>query len=281
VADKSSQLVLSALSRTFTNPAGLPLHGGKATPGLFPNTAAGKQAAQRCLQDGFLRCASHPAEAPGEPASYEPTAGGLATTTSKKAKATPELYRITEKGTAWLLSQASPREVIEDFVRVLETRQTQMGDLLILVRQMQSSFEQLRANAEKVLQYVRQPGALSLFKNADESQPNYFWQPEASANGADRGDEAIDWPALVLDHLAKWQGGAASEDCPLPELYQQVNGWKPGMSIGRFHDALRQLVEANRIYLHPWTGPMYELPEPAFALLVGHEVAYYASYRKN
>ena len=277
MADKSSQLVLSALSRTFANPAGLPLHSGKATPGLFPNTAAGKQAAQRCLQDGFLRSAAPDSDS--DPAGYEPTAGGLATTTSKKAKATPELYRITEKGTAWLLSQASPREVIEDFVRVLEARQTQMGDLLILVRQMQTSFEQLRANAEKVLQYVRQPGALSLFKNADESQPNYFWQPEANS-GAERGDEAIDWSALVLDHLAKWQG-AGSEDCPLPELYQQVNGWKPGMSIGRFHDALRQLVETNRIYLHPWTGPMYELPEPAFALLVGHEVAYYASYRKN
>ena len=33
--------------------------------------------------------------------------------------------------------------------------------------------------------------------------------------------------------------------------------------------------------VHPWTGPMYEMPEPSFALLVGHEVAYYASYRKN
>lgn len=277
MADKSSQMVLSALSRTIANPSGLPLHGGKTTPGLFPNTAAGKQAAQRCLQDNWIRAASAPAET-SEGMSYEPNTGGLATTTSKKAKATPELYVITEKGMAWLMSQASPREVLEDFVRVLEARQTQMGDLLILVRQMQTSFEQLRVNAEKVLQFVQQPGALSLFKNSDASQPNYFWQPESNTS-SDRGEDTDDWPALLLDHLAKWQGGAA-EDCPLPELYRQINGWKPGMTVGRFHDALRQLYETNRIYLHPWAGPMYELPEPSFALLVGHEVVYYASYRK-
>lgn len=278
MADKSSQMVLSALSRTIANPTGLPLHGGKTTPGLFPNTAAGKQAGQRCLQDGWIRCATPPADLPPEAESFEPNSGGLATTTSKKAKALPDLYVITDKGMAWLMSQASPREVIEDFVRVLEERQTQMGDLLILVRQMQMSFDQLRTNAEKVLQFVQQPGALSLFKNSDESQPNYFWQPETNTKN-EPSDDAVDWPALLLDHLQKWQGGVA-EDCPLPDLYRQINSWKPGMTVGRFHDALRQLYETNRVYLHPWTGPMYEIPEPSFALLVGHEVAYYASYRK-
>lgn len=279
MADKSSQLVLTALSRTIAHPNGLPLHGGgKTTPGLFPNTAAGKQAAQRCLQDGWLRCVAASADGSSENASFEPNNGGLATTTSKKAKATPELYVITDKGMAWLMNQASPREVLGDFVRVLEERQTQLGDLLIFVRELQTSFEQLRTNAEKVLHYVQQPGALSLFKNSDDSQPNYFWQPEPSAN--DRGDDAVDWPALLLDHLAKWQGSAAAEDCPLPELFRQINSWKPGMTLGRFHDALRQLQETDRVYLHPWTGPLYEIPEPAFALLVGHEVAYYASYRQ-
>ncbi len=37
--------------------------------------------------------------------------------------------------------------------------------------------------------------------------------------------------------------------------------------------------QAGRIYVHPWTGPLHELPEPAYALLVGHEIAYYASLR--
>jgi hypothetical protein len=44
---------------------------------------------------------------------------------------------------------------------------------------------------------------------------------------------------------------------------------------------LRSLHDRERIYLHPWTGPLYALPEPAFALLIGHEVAYYASLRND
>lgn len=72
--------------------------------------------------------------------------------------------------------------------------------------------------------------------------------------------------------------GGRGQDCPLPELYRKL---EPGarLSIGHFHDCLRRLHEENQIYLHPWTGPLYALPEPAYALLVGHEIAYYASVR--
>jgi hypothetical protein len=52
------------------------------------------------------------------------------------------------------------------------------------------------------------------------------------------------------------------------------------LTIGQFHDGLRELHNREQVYLHPWTGPLYELPEPAYALLIGHEVAYYASERK-
>ena len=51
----------------------------------------------------------------------------------------------------------------------------------------------------------------------------------------------------------------------------------PELTIGAFHDTLRALQTAGDIYLHPWTGPLYDIPEPPYALLVGHEVAYYAS----
>ena len=38
--------------------------------------------------------------------------------------------------------------------------------------------------------------------------------------------------------------------------------------------------DLGKIYLHPWTGPLYDIPEPPYALLIGHEIAYYASIRK-
>jgi hypothetical protein len=53
------------------------------------------------------------------------------------------------------------------------------------------------------------------------------------------------------------------------------------MSLGSFHDALRRLQDAGQIYLHPWTGPLHEIPEPPCALLVGHVVAYYASINRS
>ena len=82
--------------------------------------------------------------------------------------------------------------------------------------------------------------------------------------------------ADIKARLSEWHAaGGAQADCPLPELYRKLDG----VSIGQFHDALRQLHDDHQIYLHPWTGPLYALPEPALALLVGHEVAYYASIR--
>ena len=85
--------------------------------------------------------------------------------------------------------------------------------------------------------------------------------------------------ADVKARLAEWHAQAgASQDCPLPDLYRKLES-SGKVSIGLFHDALRQLHDDHQIYLHPWTGPLYALPEPNFALLVGHGVGYYASIR--
>ena len=75
--------------------------------------------------------------------------------------------------------------------------------------------------------------------------------------------------------------GGAPDDCPLPELYRRLRDVHPALTIGQFHDGLRRLHEQEQVYLHPWTGPLYAMPEPAFALLIGHEVAYYASARSR
>jgi hypothetical protein len=84
---------------------------------------------------------------------------------------------------------------------------------------------------------------------------------------------------VILSHLARRDEAGASEDCPLPELFREARQSAPHLTIGRFHDGLRSLCDAGQIYLHPWTGPLYALPEPRYALLAGHEVAYYASQR--
>ncbi len=85
---------------------------------------------------------------------------------------------------------------------------------------------------------------------------------------------------LLLTRLGDWGSSAGvARDCPLPDLFGSLSTLEPSPTVGQFHDALRQLHADGRVYLHPWTGPLYALPEPPLALLVGHEIAFYASLR--
>ena len=237
MADKSNQIVLDALNRAAAEPAGLPLYGNKAHPGLFRNTNPAKQAAQRCKQEGLL----------------------CVVRTEAKGKTPRELCAITEKGLAYLLNEVSPRAILETLVRVLEARQGQIGELTELTREARAGLSTLQTTAERVLQAIEKATASNGFLSL--------------SNGSDA------WMPAVLTFLVQWQTSKPSEDCPLPELFRRARQTSPTITIGHFHDGLRRLHEQERIYLHPWSGPLYEIPEPQYALLVGHEIAYYASLR--
>ncbi len=266
MADKSTPLVLAALGRAATG-AGLPLHGGKSAPGLFPTTAAGKQAAQRCREEGLL------VEVPVEPGA---TPGANGATTLTRSRTAAPLFAITDKGLSYLLSQVSPRQAFEHFLEALQHRQAQLDELCTLARQTLAGTETLRTSVEKTLALLPTPGAASnghlkaLFSSflADTARPAAAPSPKEK-----------DLEAYVLQELGRWQHADSTEDCPLPHLYRHAAAQQPGLTIGRFHDLLRRLYESSQIYLHPWTGPLYQLPEPPYALLVGHEIAYYASLR--
>jgi hypothetical protein len=180
--------------------------------------------------------------------------------TETRAKTIQEICAITERGLTFLLAQTSPRKVLEDLIRALEARQAQANELAAMARQIQATLESYRTVTEKVLQQLVNPNSEAAFAGS-------------STNGSET------WKAVLLSNLAQWQATRPSGDCPLPELYRQVQQSAPGLTIGRFHDGLRWLHEHGQIYLHPWTGPLYDLPEPAFAMLAGHEVVYYASLR--
>src|SRR5262245_10212347 len=105
LADKTTQLILSALGRAAAEPAGVPLVGTRSAPGLFAATPLARQAAQRCVESGYLR----------------PVPNGTA-------------HTITDRGLAYLLDQVNPRQVLEDFVRALESREAQLRQILEAVR---------------------------------------------------------------------------------------------------------------------------------------------------
>jgi hypothetical protein len=254
VADKSSQLVLTALSRAVTDPTGVPLVAARSAPGLFPGTAAGKQAAQRCRDEGLIQ----------------------------PVDSRPEVWTITDQGLSYLLDQVSPRQVLEDFVRALEARQTQAAELLDTARRMYQTLDALKARVEQVLPQV--PHVRLPDHNGDNRSLTDLFAafrngaPQQGADAPRAPESAVD--AALTAHLERWQTSGASEDFPLPDLFRRTVADVPGLTLGAFHDALRRLHDTERLYLHPWTGPLYDLPEPPFALLVGHNVAYYASIRR-
>lgn len=237
MAEKSAQLILDALGKALTEPAGLVLHSTRSVPGLFGTTAAARQAARQCKSEGWLQVLR------AEP----------------RGKAIQEVCGISEKGLAHLFSQLSPKSVLESLVRALEARQMQVAELVSAARETEATFAALRDITQQVLQQFGPPALPILDHPATNGTPS--WQERALAD------------------LVRWAAAHPAEDCPLPELFGRVRQADGRLTIGRFHDGLRELHEQGRVYLHPWTGPLDELPEPAYALLIGHEVLYYVSLR--
>ena len=268
MADKITQQITDALAKAAAHPDGLPLYATKSDPGLFPNTAAAKPAAQKCVADGLIRVAR----------------------TETRGKAARDLHALTEKGWDFLLAQVNPKQVLEDFVRVLEERRGEVGELLDTARRMAESLQGLRDAVSRVLPVVSEsrvklpgePGA-----SATGWRPHtpsltvgvrQETEPVPTAVAVLDAEPAADLAPAVLARLADWSGPT---DCTLPELYRSLSLLDPAPTIGQFHDCLRRLHADGAVALHSWTGPLYAMPEPAYALLVGHGIAYYASLKSR
>lgn len=284
MADKLTQQITEALIKAAAEPLGLPLYLSKAEPGLFPSTSSGKLAAQKSLNDGLFRVA---------------VADG-------RAKSPRELYALTETGWNYLLDQVNPKQVLEDFVRVLEARSCEVGELLDTARRMAESLQGLKQAVTRVLPTVMDgrisaavrpchltstPAIISQAFKPDSRSPGerrvklesltYDGERDAQAIAVlepSDAETANDLSAAIVAQLSEWSG-TVGEDCPLPKLFQCLVERDHQSTIGEFHDSLRKLYAEKAIYLHPWTGPLYALPEPTYALLAGHNIAYYASIR--
>lgn len=236
-ADKSVALMVEGLTRAATAPQGVPLFGQRKTPGLFARNAAAQTAARHCLDTGYLQVV------------------GVET----KGKAAFDLCTITEKGVAFLLRQTSPQTVLESLTHAVAAQGAASPQLSAEVQACQEAYATLEQQLGHLVTHLHQPAA------TNGVAPH--------TNG--KVKEREDWRGLVIPFLQVWHEQRPQQDCPLPELHRHLRGHAPDLSIGQFHDGLRQMVEAGQVRLYPWTGPLYELPEPTLALLVGHTVAFY------
>jgi len=258
LTDKSGEIITLALRRAAVQPAGLPLHGTRS-PSLFSRSASGKKAAQLCKSEGYLHIVR----------------------SETRGRTVHEICAITEKGLAYLLLQVSPKQVLEDLVRALHSQQTQVGELLASARYWQANIDQCKSLVEKVLHQGSECGWAS---TNGKMTSQHSAATDETRN--EHGNKSVIDPSfirgsvldqVILDRLHQWRESGAAGDCPLPELFRRLE--QNSLTIGQFHDQLRVLQEQEQIYLHPWSGPLHEIPEPALALLAGHGIAYYASIR--
>lgn len=264
MADAVQTQVIEGLNRAAAEPGGPPLFAGKGSAGLFANSAAGRQAAQFCKDQGLLRVVR----------------------TETRGKSPVEFCTITDKGMSFLLDSTNPRGVLEAMLRALDARRADQAELLDRARRTQAILEEMQASVARVLVHVAKT-----CEDEAPAEPQTFGKLGVPARQEPRppetstaSDDLCPAPlaairAAIMEHLERWRDSGSLDDCPLPELFHRLDKSVRGLSIGSFHDALRELHDQERVFLHPWTGPLYELPEPALALLAGHEIAYYASLR--
>lgn len=154
--------------------------------------------------------------------------------------------RMTPLGLRWLSENDEVKTLLEDVLRSAETQR-----------------ERLESIAEACL------------KEATRLAQQRMAVSTLLARMGSAQADADDFDDMVLQELDRFRRGGALADCSVADLFRGLGERGLDATIGRFHDSLRRLREAGRVRLAPWTGPLYELPEPALALLIGHEVLYY------
>ena len=222
VADKLTHQILDALTRVAAEPTGLALYASKADAGLFPNTALAKPAAQKCLADDLLRVVG----------------------TDANGKAARDRYGLTDKGWEFLLAAVNPKQVLEDFVRVLEARAGEVGELLATARRMADSLQGLKDAVARVL-----PGVTAARVAREEPLPpapspkkggGAGFSPSPRGGGVGEGLlyeavallDAPPEPELAPAVLAHLTRRAGATDCTLPELFRALADISPAPSIG-------------------------------------------------
>lgn len=249
---KIEQLIQAALSAALADPTSKPLHGTKAKPGFFTGTsAAAKEAAQACLDGGWI----------------EPTGEFQG-----KGKTQKPLYRITTSGVRHAIENSETAVLLKDLLAALDQSRGALRALRDGIddagARIGRQIEQHQMAVGELLKKTQPPDLDDCLK-AISSQP-----ADDSSRPANGAPVPADWLERVVTYCHDFKKRHSYGNCPLPDLYHHVA--EPlGLSIGQFHDGIRELVAKKRVRLHPFSGAAYQLKEEQYALLAGQEIKYY------
>ncbi len=207
----------------------------------------------------------------GEPGLFPPTALGK----RAAAKALLEGYlvlapevgvdaaRISSKGRERIAQNLCPKTILDDFVRILEHRQGVAKQMLVGAQKQIEQLDRMQLGLTELRMAILKRDALS------ESAP-----PESPTTESFEGEIVLVKARQILAvHERDFE-----TDYLLFQLYDRLTEQIGPFSIGVFHDLLREWHGEGFVALHPWTGPLYQLPRPELALLIGHEIACYVRW---
>jgi len=258
------QLILDTLAKAFADPTPRPMSGTAKSPGIFTgNSQPVKNASKLCEDNGWLEKTDQ--------------------VVGKGAKAKP-LFRLTAAGAQFVLANSKEIALLQASNSGLTQTISSCQQIQEQIREAVSSFQKTQDQVQQILsmvlqqqevtnvlsERVRPPDLSALVQSLTTTVPAQ--QQESS--------QPADWLPQILNFLKEFKRRQPLADCPLPEIYQQV-AQPLGLSIGAFHDGLRQLVEQGNIRLHPFTGAAYQLQDGQYALVAGQEIKYYAEILTN
>jgi hypothetical protein len=248
----------AALAACLTDPTPRPLKGTKAKPGVFIGASvAVKNAIELCLDNRLV-------EATGE--------------FQGKGKNAKELFRITPQGVEFALKHSQDATLLGNLVDAADSQTQRISGIFTELEATANRLDAQRDLLNQLLKRVVPPDLSAVL--ASQSKAAVVRQAEPSAAQANSNTRAnpnaqtAAWLAKAVDVVQAHKTQTRSF-CPLHVLYSKLNP-QYEISLGQFHDGLRELVKQKRIILQPWTGPMYQLERDECALLMGQEIKFYA-----
>lgn len=247
--DKRHDALIAALRLALAEPAEQRLFRSGKLPGLFATrTGPAGEAAAEAVRAGLLEVVRR----------------------ETRGKVEMEWVRLTPDGVSFLHAHESPRAILEELRNALDAARggvrPWLGEMLAEVRNLQN---QLEARARELFNRLD-----ALSDRVDEA----LKRVEGGAAAVNRAAaQAVPWAAEALAYLDRRHHSGDAGDCPLPELFAAVRAKFPGLSIGAFHDGLRQLGDYKALRLVAFAGPPGHLAEPEYAILDGAKVLYHAA----
>lgn len=250
---------VEALSRSLVDPTPRPLMGTKARPGIFLGSSqAVKAAAALSVENGWVA----------------PTGEKQG-----KGKTAKDLYRITPTGIEYALQHSEALTLLRELLGASDALREALRSIQGRLDEASQGLDAQNGVLAQLRERVSPPDLSAVLEAvAPVSAPAPAVHGAPNPRQVDSPDDAT-YLAATVDFLRDYRRRNPHQRCPLPELYRHVSQSTP-ISLGRFHDGLRQLVRDGRIALHPYTGPMYQLKDEQYALLLGQEIKFYADIKQ-